>query len=222
MSTALSVYALTSSSSTLSTASNFVNSNVGGANTTNTTLIGTSTGYGEIYSRGNAGSWAGSAGPIGSLNPSGHGSLWDVTTLEGQQLIAGSWTASVKMNTSVGSITADIYLRAYVYNGGTYTHIGSNFLLSGQTINTTYTIFTFSSVSQPVQNFHTGDKFYGDCWLNITANSTGSSTATIAFGVSSNASQGLGNHFEVDTNGYQVIPASTHFRIFDGLGGFFS
>lgn len=216
--TALSVYGLTSTSTTLATASNFVSANVGGANATNTTKIGTSTGYGEIFSLGTTNAW-GAAGSIGSA--SGHGSLWDVTTLEGQQLISGNWTASIKCNTSVGSITADIYVRAFLYNGGSYTQIGSNFLLSAQTINTTYTIYTFSSVSQPAQNFHTGDKLYCDCWMNITANSTGSASATLAFGLSSNASNGLGNHFEVDTNGYQVIP-STHLRVCDGLGGVFS
>lgn len=214
--TSLEVYAVNSASGTLTTAAKFVTVN-GGTDQKNTTKIGTSTGYGEVVVLGTTSAW-GAAGSIGS--PSGNGALWDVTTLEGNQIIAGNWTPAVKFLVSVGSIVADVYIRAYVYNSGTYTQIGSTMLLSGQTINTTYTIYTFSATSQPAQNFYLGDKLYCDCWLNITSNSTGSGTATLSFGVGSGSTTGVGNHFDIPTPGYQSIPSPL--RMMDGTGGVFS
>src|SRR5579875_2445445 len=175
MPTALSVYGTSTASTSLTTANKFVTV-TGGTGTNEPQKLGTATGYSEIYSQGTTNAWQ-SLGSIGS--PSGNGFLWDVTTLEGQQIVAGTWNASTKMSVSTGSITADIYMRAYKWSSGsnTYTLIGT-LSLTNQTLNTTLTIFTMSSASFSAMNFSTGDKLYCDIWFNVKTNST-SSTSTI-------------------------------------------
>lgn len=217
MVTALTVYPTNVATTTLSTAAGMVIV-TGGAEGGNPNTIGTSTGYGECLILSGQSSWP-ALGSIGS--PSGKGLLWDVTTLEGQQIVAGNWTPTMRFKVSVGSIVATILVRAYKYNGGTYTQIGSNMSLAAQTITTTATGFAFSATSQPVMNFGTGDKLYADVWLNITTNSTGSGTATVSIFTTTSAT--LGNAFQqIVTPGYQPTPGGvTHRIICDGYGGMF-
>jgi hypothetical protein len=193
----LTVYGTNSTTSTLSTANKLVTS-TGGGSTFTTTKVGTSTGWGELYSQGNTSVWA-AGGAIGS--PSGHGFLWDVTTLEGQTILAGNWTPVVQLLTSIGSITADIHVRAYKYNGGAYTSIG-DMSKTGQSITTGTTTYTFSASSLSAVSFSTGDKLYVDVWLNITANSTGSGSATVFLNMASSSTQGVASEMQVGTPGY--------------------
>src|SRR5919109_2634308 len=97
--TPLLLYGTSTAASTVATANTFV-TGTGGANTTKTTLIGTATGYGELYAQGNASAWP-ALGAIG--NPSGHGFLYDVTTLETNSLVVGSYVPKVRLNTSTGT-----------------------------------------------------------------------------------------------------------------------
>ena len=205
MVTALTVYPVeNAASTTLSTADPLVAVTGGvlaGANTCNTS---NSTGYGELYSQGFATAWP-SAGSIGS--PSGHGWFFDGTTLDGQQIIAGNWTPTISLKVSAGSSTADIYMRAYIYSSGTYTQIGSNMVLTAQTLTGLTGTYSFAATSLPVANFTTGKRLYLDCWLNITAG--GTSGANIAFRQSSTAQGNTG--CQIVTPGYQPIPSSGNF-----------
>jgi hypothetical protein len=204
MTTALSVYSTNTNSSTLSTARKLVTGTGAGSTTPITTKCGTSTGYSEIYSQGTTASWAGAAA-IGS--PSGHGFLLEAATLDltGQRIIAGNWTPRFRGKISVGTAVVDIYVRAYVYDGSTYTQIGSTMSLLSQTLTTTSTDLTFSSFSQPSQDFKSGQLLYIGCWLNIVTNSSGSSSATISVVEAVSSTQGNGSSFKVDTPGYQPI-----------------
>ena len=154
------------------------------------------TGWGELQTVTGLSAWtAGSSEPA----PSGQGSLWDVTTLEGQTIAAGTWTPSIKL-ASVGTATANIHVRAYKYNGGTYTLIG-DFILTGQLISATAT--TYNPVAQSLSSvaFVTGDKLYIDYVCQITVAGT-STTGKIAIYENGGAAE------QVVTPGYAPTPVS--------------
>lgn len=216
MATALAVYCSAAASTTLTTANKlYANSAGSPTNTATYSNFGTGTGYIEIASQGQVGTCAGSIG-----NPSGLGFLYDVTSLEGKQFIAGSWSANIRLNasqfvqangtglTQAGTLTADLYVRVYIRSSsGTYTQI-CQMVNSSQSITSTFTTYgtggstpnsgsftTTTSVASPV--FQTGDKLYIDVWANITANANG------------NANQGIRlNRLSTDTTNF-VGDAST-------------
>lgn len=222
MATALSVYGTTAASSTLSTADLLV-STTGGLSDSRNTLVGRKTGWGEIWSQGNTAAWAG--GSSEPTTPSGHGWLFDVTTLEGQQIIAGNWNASIRLLTSAGSITCVAHLKAWVRSsGGVYTAIIDLAALS-QTIGTPGSSITFQQgTTSSATNFNTGDKLYVELPLDITANSTGSNSANVINQASSSSTAGVIGWVEVDTPGYQAQSGggAVHRLICDGYGGVFS
>jgi hypothetical protein len=188
--TPLTVYGTTHAATTITTANTLVANVTGGSGANKTTLIGTSLNFGQIWSQGNVAAWAAAA----SLGPfDGHGWLYDVTSLEGQQLIAGNFTPELKLSVSVNSIIADLYVRMAVYNATShvYTQIGNNMTLLGKTISTTASIDTFAATAQPVKNFGTGDKLYIQVDMKITTNSTGSTLATISVNMSSSTTLGI-------------------------------
>ena len=162
---ALTAYLTNTAATTVATANQSIVAGAG-TSTNKTILVGTSTGYGEIYAPGTATAWSG-AGSLGA--PSGHGWLYDVTALEGQQIIAGNWQSTQRGHISVGTATADIITRFYKYNAGIYTLIGSN-TLAAQAFTTVSATYAATAVSLSAVNFVTDDKLYIDIWLNITTN----------------------------------------------------
>lgn len=178
MTTALTVYFSNEASGTLSTANKLYSASGTPTDANNATKLGTATGWGEIYSQGTTNAWgAGASEPA----PAGVGFLWDVTTLEGNDLIAGAYTASVRLN-MVGAgavnITSDIHARLYKRSsGGAYTLIGTC-ALTGQTIKTTKTVFSLPLTTSANTSFATGDKLAVSITCNVTHN-TGPSTASI-------------------------------------------
>src|SRR6266487_4682425 len=155
MSTALTVYGLTIAATTLSTAGTLA-TGTGGTNATTDTALGVTptTGYGQLYAKGNASAWP-NLGSIGS--PDGHGWFLESLSLTGQQILAGNWTPTFRMKisgTGTPTITGDLYSRAYVYNSGVYTLIGS-MLMSAQSITTSTANYVFSPVSLGLTNFPT-------------------------------------------------------------------
>jgi len=209
--TALTVYGNTAASSTLSTAASMA-SVAGGASSSKDTKLGTATGYSELFGLGTAGAWSG-AGSIGAV--SGNGWLWDVTTLEGQQIISGNWTPTLRLQIAGGgtpSVTASLYVIAYVRSsGGSYTQIGSTMQLLAQTLNGTTTNYTFSATSLPLQSFNVGDRLYFATWANVTANTGTSSANVIRVFESNTASTGAANLFQIVTPGYQIQSVSKPF-----------
>src|SRR6266446_10798984 len=109
--TALTVYPNLSSASTIFSTANQILGNPGTLNTagsSTTTLVGTVTGFGEIWSQGNSGAWAGGALNT-SIAPTGHGWFLDATTLDGQDISAGNWQVLWRLLLSANTATVDLY-----------------------------------------------------------------------------------------------------------------
>lgn len=193
----------------LTTANQLVANQSGTTTGGNSTKIGMAAGtncWGEIYAQGSTASWP-AGGAIGS--PSGHGWLYDVTTLEGQTIPAGSWQWVEKVRVTNVNITADIVVRAYKYNSTShaYTLIGA-ITLGAQTIGATVAPFTSAMTSLSAVSFATGDKLYIDMWLNITTNNTGTEGATFNVLQCSNATSGFVGIAQMLTPGYQATSTS--------------
>lgn len=203
MTTALTLYYCRAASTTLSTAGALA-STTGGTLGNNAITLGSNTGYGELYAL-TAETFPNGGTGIG--NPSGNGFLWDVATLEGQQILAGNWTVTLRLQLSgagvTGTLTMDLYARAFRRSAaGAYTQIGSTMSKTGNTITTTVGSFTFSAFSLPLATFSGGDKLYTDGWGNVTANNATGGTATIKLFSTTTAGQGV-NTAQIVTPGYQ-------------------
>jgi len=170
--TALTLYLTNTAASSVASANGLITP-AASSNASNTTMIGTSTGYGEVISQGSGAAWP-NAGGIGAA--SGHGWIYDTTALEGQQIVAGNWTPTLQCSVSSGSIAADLILNVSVYRAGVYTSIGSMSLIA-QGFTTSNTTYTFAATSLPNAVFYSGSKLYVQVTLNITTNATGTSTA---------------------------------------------
>ena len=222
MATSLTLYGTNGVSSTLATAGLLVNITGASGNSLPTTKVGTATGYGNIPSQGTSTAWP-ALGSLGS--PSGDGWLFD-TDLTGQQIQAGTWTATIQSDVSIGSLTADLYVRAFKLASDltTYTSIG-NMTLAGQSLTTSLTSYTLTG-SLPAMSFGVGDKLYISNWYDVLTNSTGSSTANIKLSNSNNATLGRANNMQIVTPGYVSIVTATvlvtnvgHNLLRDGLSG---
>lgn len=196
--------------------------NPGNTNLTKSSLVGTATGFGQLYAQGNAGAWLAHVGAITDVacNPDGNGFLYDTTTLEGMTVVAGTWSAVLtleKLNSS-GNITADLYVRAFKRSsGGVYTLIGT-MELAGQSIPGSATTYAFNATSLSSMAFSTGDKLYCDVWANVTANPGATSTTQILLGESSGVA-GIAGYMQIATAGYQATggtppPVSTPLTVY--------
>lgn len=180
-----------------------------GSFTSHTTAVNstTATGFGELLSRGGGSSWA-ALGAIGAQ--SGHGLLLDDTSMEGQQILAGTWSTIVRVNSSIGSVVGDIVVRYSIWNSVTlaYTTIGTG-TLAAQTLTTTTTNYTVTATGLPFAAFHANDKLYIDVWFKIATNSQGTTTGTINWsGFTTTAGSGSAT-VNTATPGYQVSPSAT-------------
>src|SRR5437660_1846521 len=132
-------------------------------------LIGTATGFGEIWSQNNVGAWA--AGALNTtIAPTGHGWFLDSAQLDGFTLLSGLWTVQARLATSANTCTIDLYYRVFVYDpvALTYTPVGVVSAL-GNAVTTTTTSFPFSAQSLPSARVPVGNRIYVDLWGNITA-----------------------------------------------------
>ncbi len=207
MPVALTVYETNNAATTLTTAALMVANATGALETGQNTALGTATGYGEFVWRSTASAWA-AAGAIGS--PDGKGALYDTTALEGLSIVAGTWTPTVRGNvvSGNGNVTADLSIRAYVYNATslTYTAIGTC-TLAAQTLTSTTTTFAFAGTSLPAAAFGTGDKLYIDFWLDVTANANTLAGAGLRFDLASSTTLGNVTN-QIVTPGYVVAGAA--------------
>jgi hypothetical protein len=197
-------------SGTLSSAGQLRTASGGAVDNAKTCLVGTATGFGQLYALGNAGAWlAHAAGAItdAACNPDGNGFLFDVTTLEGQDVAAGTWTPVIRIGTVTGTCTADLYARAFRRtSGGVYNLIGSAMLLSNQSITSTHIQYNFSGSSLPLTSFGVGDKLYIDVWPNILTTTMLAGDALV-LSMTADASLGYINT-KVITPGYDVTPGA--------------
>jgi len=175
MPTALTVYPTgTASASTLTTADTLATA-APATETSHTTKTGKLLAWGELGSQGITTAWpAATSEPA----PSGKGFILDATTLEGQQILAGTWTPSVHLSSSSGTVTADVHFRAYQRtSAGVYTNI-VDLVKTAAAITATAATYTPTAGSGAQTAFATGDKLYLDVVLHITANTSSSTTAT--------------------------------------------
>lgn len=161
------------------------------------TVMGTATGYGVLYPNG-ASAWASGTG-LGAAN--GRGWFLDTAILDGQTIQAGTWSAAITLRAvqsgvGAGTLTSDIIVRVSRYSGGTYTTIAT-LTLAGQTISATATTFSVSASSVPSAAFATGERLFIDIWLNITANTNGSTSQAVRV-----------QRISTDTTGYSGDPAA--------------
>lgn len=202
--TALTAFGTNVAASTVSTANKIVTGS-GGSNTSKNTKIGTASNYGELTSQGTTSAWA-AAGSLPAQ--SGNGWLWDTTTLEGQTIAGANWTPTCRLNVSAGSLTADIIFRASIrHSDNTYSTIGT-ITLTGQSITTSSATYNLAATSLNAAAFTTGDKLYIDWLLNVTNNSTGSSSANVQIIMSNSGTSGVTVNQAISP-GYSASTAST-------------
>src|SRR5579859_5003080 len=195
---ALTVF-LTSTNDTLVTTARQLTNSAPSSETSVTNKTGKSTAWDDLDSQGDTGAWAAAASEP-AFGAGATGFIWDVTTLEGQQILAGTWTFSVKLSTSSGTVTADVHVRAGVRSsGGVFTQI-LDMVKTGASITATAASFTGSGTGA-LTNFNTGDKLWVEVLLNITANTSASTTATTSMFENGGAAE------EVVTPGFQAQPA---------------
>jgi hypothetical protein len=201
--TPLTVYVNSFAASTTNASGNPLVVNAGGTSgATITTLIGTATGWGEVWSQGNAAAWP-ALSAMGA--PTGHGWYLDLTTLDGQTLAGGLWQSSIRMKAS-GAVTVTMSLNFHIYNPSTggYRFVGSmgipGFGLTTVATDPLIPATGFSNIAVPV-----GSKLYAELWYNITvAAGSGAATVSVAEGLQVGAGQA---NNQVNTPGFDVTPA---------------
>src|SRR5712691_4085995 len=106
----LVVYPQATQSTTLGTASQLLAnpSTAGSTSGARNSLVGTATGFGELWSTGNVGAWAGGALNL-SIAPTGHGFFLDTPTLDGMLLLLGVWSGQARVTCSANTATVDLY-----------------------------------------------------------------------------------------------------------------
>jgi hypothetical protein len=219
MATSLTVYGLPIAASTLPTAGKLVTTDGVTTHTHSLTSCGQNTGFSELYALGTPKTWAG-LGSIGT--PSGNGWLFDSTSLQGRQILAGNWSMVIRMgiDNASGSVTASMYMRAFKRSSaGIYALIGSAVTLSGQTIDT-ITTYNFPTSSEAAMVFGIGDKLYLDAWLNITSNNVSDETAVITLSMSTSSTQGASDSLSAQTPGYvryNIRDITTRVRLVAGI-----
>jgi len=203
MTVALTAFGTSIASTTLPTAGTLATTTWRGADGGIDTKISNALGYGELTALGTNTVWAAAAGPIGSIAPSGLGWLLDSALLFGQTIENGLWTPSVTLRVTLGTITADMYFRSWIYDTstGVYTPIGT-LLLSGQTISSK-TTYTWAALGLSAASFSFTQYLYLDCILNVLGNSNSSgSSAQFAVHLSSVAGAGVAGDTAVSTPGF--------------------
>jgi hypothetical protein len=204
--TALNVYGTNTPSTTLSSAGLLVSVTGASGNGQNTTKVGTTTQYVEIFGNGTTAAQTG----VGSIPAAtGNGWLFDTTLLEGQQIVAGTYTPLIRAKVSGGTASVDMYVRFSKLAADliTYTTIGTC-SLTGQSLTTAIANYNFAGNSLSAVTFGTGDKLYVDVWFNIISRTGASSTDTIAFTNANSATQGRASNAEFDTPGYNAVAVS--------------
>jgi hypothetical protein len=206
--TKLTAYLSSAAAATIATANKLYSVAGSPSTNNNTTLLGAALNWGEIYAQGNVGAWAAAATQAG-VPPSGHGFLWDVTTLELQDLLTGTYTVTLRLSTAgVGAvtITSDLHAVLYKYNAGTYTLI-ADCLLTAQSISTVFANYTLTFTVSGNTSFAIGDKLYLHLPAKVTAN-TGASTQTIRLGSLSTDTAGKtgSTNAQIVTPGFQPTP----------------
>ncbi len=131
------------------------------------------------------------------------GYTWNVPTLEGQQIVAGNWTATTKLTSTseaAGALVGDVHVTTWIWSSGINVwRLISDSVLMGQGLDTTIKTFTLPATAGPMVNFGAGDRFYVQVVLNVTTNTTGSAATKVSVFLNSAAEW-------ITTPGYRPIP----------------
>lgn len=171
--TPVTLYGTAVADGTITTANTFATSTgTGSAATLN--VEDDATGWGELYSQGNAAAWpALGAAPA----PSDHGWIWDVSTLQGTELPATTWepTFEIERSTNDGTVTAVLYVRIYKRaSDGSFINIVTCVSESLTLTSTPQTVDTWTGNTSTAISFDPGDMLYCDVVADITENSSAS------------------------------------------------
>lgn len=145
------------------------------------TTIAKATGYTELRSvtANTGGLLAGTPTATANPGPSNNGWIWDATSLEGQQLSAGTYNVSIRVQASSTSISSAFYVRLFKRSSsGSFTSIGMATIATGA-LATTATIKTGSFTTGSTTPFSAGDKLYMDVIASVTTNGANNSASTI-------------------------------------------
>jgi hypothetical protein len=178
MASSLSLFYSSQGSASLPTANQLYTVAGSPATVQSYTNFGTGLGWVEIASQGQQ-----NVAPQASIGaPSGLGFLSDSPALFNQQLLAGAFSAAVRLNasqiggglTQAGTLTADIVVRLFnLLQNGSYLSLLIMSLLA-QTIPSAFTTFNLSGNLASPANFNSNERAYLDIWCNITVNANGS------------------------------------------------
>jgi hypothetical protein len=220
MSTALTAF-FTNAVASLATANKLYSLSGSPTLATASSAIGTSTGWGEMFSQGNATTWA-NAGSEPSQ--SGHGWLLDSTVLEGQQFSAANWSGKIGVKTNSVTVTPTVVFRlraAKRTSGGVYTLI-VDIPATATALSNSESIISFPSTLGSAVSFSTGDKLYIDIPSDITVAASLSGNLILTR-LSTDTSGLTGDpNGAMITPGYSPAGGATKLRISDGYGGLFS
>jgi hypothetical protein len=126
------------------------------------------TGWGILNETGSLAAFtAGASEP----DPNSRGQLWDVTTLEGQTMLAGDYVASNRYRTNTGTITGTTFARIWKRSAaGVFTLIAKYSMASTYTNVQKVQAGPWTTVQTgPATTFAAGDKLYIDFVLNATS-----------------------------------------------------
>src|SRR6266849_5353319 len=174
----------------------------GGTETTSTVLVAlSSTGWLELSP-----GVTGTPTPAGSepTTPSGKHFFFDATTLVGNTLTGGTFTVKHTIS-QTRTMVGVLVMRVWLWNGTTYTQIGSDVSASSQTLATAKTTYTYTGTI-PAQAFTSGQYLSYDFLLDITTGPLGGAN-TLTNYWSNSGTTGVAGDGEVATQGY--VPSLT-------------
>lgn len=214
MSTPLTVNGSAGAATTLAAAGKMFNT-TGGTTGNTSTKVGSSTLYKQIFALGTATNQTGVASIPAPTDANWHGWMWDVTTLEGQRIAAGTWTPTIHLLASTGTTvtpTVEWYKRS---SAGVYTQIGTK-AGSSIALTTSAQLLVFTAPSLSLMDFATGDKLMMWLWVNQSAGGATNSTISVVEAISGSTS-GTASEAQAVTPGYAPTPVALSVTI-PGVG----
>ena len=200
--TALTFYLTNINSTTFIDNANQIAENaLGGAEVTHATNCGTSTGWGEIISKGAGPTTWPALSSIGGYT--GQGWVDDNSTLDNSQIAQGNWTVTRKMFSTGGiTIVADVVVRGWRISSAGVANLIFTATNAATSITNAGVTFTLPAVLVAPITFNAGDKYAESVWCNITT--PGGVGATLK--ITSDTTAGVGvTTAQTVTPGYSAV-----------------
>ncbi len=212
--TALTVNGSAVAATTLAAAGKLFNT-TGGTSGSTSKKVGSGTLFKQIFALGTSTNQTGVASIPAPTDAGWHGWMWDVTTLEGQEIAEGTWTPTIHLLASTSTTVTPTVQWFKRSSAGVYTSIGS---VAGSSIalTTSSQLLVFTAPSLPLMDFATGDKLMMWLWVNQTAGGATNSTISVVE-ATSGSSAGVASEAQTVTPGYAPIPVALSVTI-PGVG----